>query len=58
MSSKFKLAGAITLILIGWAIVSTSDWHEEKKAVVKYCDMVEVGYWPDFKEIYATECKK
>lgn len=56
--SKPTLALAITLILIGWAIVSTSDWHEEKKALIKYCDMVEAGYWPDFKEIYDTECKK
>lgn len=58
MSNKYVLAIAIALILIGWAIASTGDWHEEKKAMVKYCDMVGAGYWPDFKEIYNTECKK
>jgi len=53
--NKYVLVGLIALV---WAIASTFDWHEEKKAMIKYCDMVEAGYWPDFKEIYATECKK
>lgn len=58
MSNKYMLAVAIAMTLIGWAIASTSDWHEEQREVKRYCDNVAEGYWPDFKEIYDMECKK
>lgn len=45
-------------------IVSTMDYQDEVKQQSYYCEMVELykssdgeNGWPDYKDIYQTECK-
>ena len=39
-------------------IVGTADVEDTEQEQIAYCDNVRDGVWPDFKEIYATDCKE
>lgn len=44
-----------TIVLVGYAEDSAyRDFVRERE---NYCHMVRKGYWPDYREIYATECQ-
>lgn len=54
----------VCIVAVGMAIVSTMDYQDEVKQQSRYCEMVELfessngeNGWPDYKDIYQTECK-
>lgn len=52
------------LIVVIIVIASTMDYQDEVKQQLHYCEMVKLykssngeNGWPDYKNIYETECK-
>lgn len=41
-----------------YAIAGTSDYHAAQRQKQHYCNMVERGAWPDFKDVYKQSCGK
>lgn len=54
----------ILMVLIFLGVSSTFDKEDEKLELRNYCEMVDLfkssdgeNGWPDYKQIYDTECK-
>jgi hypothetical protein len=53
-SLHILIAGCIMAV---YTVVSSMDFEDEQRDFDHYCNMVEQGHWPDFKEI-ADKCPK
>lgn len=40
-------AGALVLL----ALVGTMDYHDAERELEHYCEMVEAGHWPDYRNL-------
>ena len=38
-------------LLAAFGIVGAMDYQDEQRAEKRYCEMVESGYWPDYREM-------
>lgn len=45
---KIILGAAVVLLLIGF--VGSMHAEDELREEVRYCNMVEAGHWPDFRQ--------
>jgi hypothetical protein len=52
------LALIVTALWLVLGIVGSMDFADVQKVANNYCEQVELGNWPDYKNIYDTECKK
>lgn len=48
----------LLIVVFMLLIVGTADVEDTEQEQIAYCDNVRDGVWPDFKEIYATDCKE
>lgn len=53
-SVTYLIAGGVLSV---FAVVTNSDFKDELREFDHYCDMVEAGHWPDFKNL-ADECPR
>ena len=40
----------IVALLAGFGLVSAMDYRDEQRAEAHYCEMVNAGHWPDYRE--------
>jgi hypothetical protein len=52
---KIAHIGALFLF-VAFIGVSTSDYKDEVREHLAYCENVNSGVWPDFKEFGSNEC--
>lgn len=52
-AALYTLAGVAFFAALGLA--GTSDFHDEIRAAVHHCEMVEAGHWPNYD---GTDCAK
>lgn len=52
-----QIMAGITLLIILFMLASISDFEEELAQQKQYCEMVESGAWPDYRENYEEMCK-
>ena len=41
----------VAVLLAVYGIVGAMDYRDEQRAEAHYCEMVESGYWPDYREM-------
>ena len=52
-----KTTLVIVALLAGLGLVSAMDYRDEQRSQEHYCEMVNAGHWPDYKELGDT-CTK
>jgi hypothetical protein len=57
MKGNLKYIIAAFFILFLFGIVGKYDQAEEKTIIEIYCKNVALRIWPDYKQIYARDCK-
>ena len=38
-------------LLAAFGIVGAMDYRDEQRAEAHYCEMIESGHWPDYREM-------
>jgi len=49
----------VLLALLGlFGLVGAMDYEDQQAEQERYCEMVKVGFWPDFNGTYRDECQQ
>ena len=57
MKAKFKVAGAIVVVLAAVAFVNQQSFDDEEAQAQAYCLNVAKGVWPDYEGRFDRDCK-
>ena len=41
----------VATLLAAYGIVGAMDYHDEQREQAHYCEMIESGYWPDYRNM-------
>ena len=52
-----KTTLVVVALLAGFGLVSAMEYRDEQRGQEHYCEMVQAGHWPDYRETYDEECK-
>ena len=50
------LLAAIGVMLM--LIIGRMDYQDAERELAVYCEMVQAGHWPDYRQIYEEECQR
>jgi len=50
------LLAAIGVMLM--LIIGRMDYQDAEREHAHYCEMVQAGHWPDYRQIYEEECQR
>lgn len=55
ISRKTKRLLAAAILVAGYLLASNMSYEDDLAEFERYCEMVDAGHWPDFKNL-AGEC--
>lgn len=59
MKNKELIFGVVLGLLAScFLIVGTMDYQDARVEQAHYCQMVEEGVWPDYRETYEESCRQ
>ncbi len=57
MKRKLTITAAVLAMLAAFGFAGQMDYEDAKAEEALYCDNVKSGVWPDYEEIYVSQCE-